>query len=60
MTYYNIERSALRRGEYVGYRDGVWIIIRAAGGWYARHREFKHAGFHAPTLREISQRLESI
>lgn len=59
-TLPNIEPSRFRRGQYVGYYDGCWIIMRSAGGWYARHSEFKYPGFHARTLREVSQRLEGM
>lgn len=55
----NIEPSAFRRGEYVGYADGAWKIRRnsAAGGWIA----VKQAGgrfLHGDTLAQIGAKLD--
>jgi len=38
----NIEKSACRKGEYVGYAHGVWIIKKtnsSFGNWCATHRD---------------------
>lgn len=59
---HNIEASAFRRGEYVGYApDGVWRVRRrAAGGWSAAHRDFPTWGFiSAPTLAALGAKLET-
>jgi hypothetical protein len=57
----NVEKSAFRKGEYVGYANGVWIIRKFStsyGNWSARHRDSNRAplifGF---TLTEISKKL---
>lgn len=53
----NIDRSAFRRGEYVGYALGLWFVRRqTSGGWRATKRE----GFDSltgETLTDISERL---
>lgn len=51
----NIEPSAFRPGEYVGYARGVWQITRANssfGSWAARHRDDPRAPilFCLPTV----------
>lgn len=58
----NIDRSAFRRGEYVGYADGVWKIRRTgSGGWYAANRDNPDAAqISGKTLAEISRRLQEI
>lgn len=60
MKYPNIEKSAFRPSEYVGYRDGAWRITRANGGWQALHKLGKHGRISAPTLREVSRQLELV
>jgi hypothetical protein len=57
----NIEKSAFRKGEYVGYSNGVWLIRKtnsSYGNWSARHRDSNRAplifGF---TLEEVSKKL---
>jgi hypothetical protein len=55
-----IDRSAFRRGEYVGYADGVWRIARRerAGGWVARHTVDASRKFlFARTLSAMNERL---
>ena len=58
----NIEKSAFRRGEYVGYAKGVWIITRSNGSdgnWFARHRDNPRAPFfYAMRLEDMSRKLE--
>ena len=57
----NIEKSAFRRGEYVGYAHGVWIITRSNGSngnWFARHRDNQRAPhLYAFTLEKLSEKL---
>lgn len=57
----NIEKSAFKRNEYVGYANGVWIIRKtnsSYGNWSARHRDDNKApllfGF---TLADLSKKL---
>lgn len=41
MNLPNIEKSAFRPGEYIGYSDGVWRIQKTNstyGNWVARHQ----------------------
>jgi hypothetical protein len=54
----NIERSAFRRGEYVGYANGVWRISRGPRGWFATKRDGNARTLYAPTLRLLSIRLD--
>lgn len=63
----NIEKSAFHKGEYVGYANGVWRIMRANFHigtrrirWTAFHRDRKHHSLEAQTLREISKQLSRI
>jgi len=56
---HNIDRSAFRRGEYVGYGAGtVSRIVRMSGGWFATARDYS-AAIHAPTLSEVSSQIEA-
>jgi hypothetical protein len=59
-SMHNIERSEFKRGEYVGYADGVWRIAKGGQGWSATHRENKHPSHSARTLEEISDYLDGI
>lgn len=59
---HNIEKSAFRRGEYIGYARGVWRIVRTdrpGGKWLAWHRDRpdEEPKIRANTLAEISERL---
>lgn len=57
----NIERSAFRRGEHVGYGGGqVWRVRRhGCGGWEAFPRE--GGGYlRASTLAALSGKLEAL
>lgn len=62
---HNIERSAFRPGEYVGYLNGVWRIKRVAAtnaqlGWVAIFQgKPKLAPLYGRTLKEIGLKLES-
>lgn len=59
MDYPNIEKS-LRKGQYVGYSKGVWIITKSTssyGRWFAVHTEYPKFTIHAWTLEKMSKRL---
>ena len=57
--YPNIEKSGFRRGEYIGYADGVWRIFRWGTGWRAFCRlHADHINLYADTLRDMSALLE--
>lgn len=53
----NIEKSSFRPGEYVGYFDGVWRIVRHSGIWRALHQGGKYWAVEARTLAELSELL---
>lgn len=62
----NIEPSAFRKGEYVGYCHGVWRIMRSAAGggsWFAYRavrsscRTNEPFNFQAGTLASLSAML---
>ena len=56
--YLNIDKSAFRKGEYVGYADGTWRIRRAAVGWRAQRMSRSLCDvIFAPTLGAISRKL---
>lgn len=61
-SYPNIEKSAFRKGEYVGYCDGVWHIRpKARGGlWGATKRDSNEPTIFAETLGELSVKLTSL
>lgn len=53
----NIEKSAFRRGEYVGYGRGPWRVLRGGAGWNAFHRgDLGHVT--ARTLAELGKKIE--
>lgn len=51
----NIEVSAFKRTQYVGYANGVWRIFERNGQWEAHRRP--HGFLSAATLEEMSQKL---
>jgi len=53
----NIDKSAFRRGEYVGYANGIWRVKRAGPVWNASKRDAPFSFLSAPTLRELSEKL---
>ena len=57
---HNVDKSPFRKGEYVGYANGVWHIRRNYAGWIANHRENKHTGITGMTLSDISAQLDKI
>ena len=61
MTLARIEKSAFRRGEYVGYAGGVWLIRKSTssyGRWAATHRDDKlKPTLYACTLASLDAQL---
>ena len=55
---HNVEKSAFRPGEYVGYADGVWRIVRNGRVWIATHRNGIHKMQIARTLAELSELID--
>lgn len=58
----NIDKSAFRRGEYVGYGQGeVWRIHRTGfpyDKWVATAHNNEHKpAVYAPTLTELSRKI---
>jgi hypothetical protein len=59
-NFHNIEKSAFRKGEYVGYSSGiVFRIAKCDGGWYAWADGVGRLCPPLPTLRDVSLRLEN-
>ena len=57
--YFNIEKSAFRKGQYVGYApSGVFRIWRAGNLWVGA--SVSGSSWAAKTLREWSEWLDSI
>lgn len=57
---HNIEKSATKRGKYVGYaKAGVYIISKYYGGWvaYAQDRSTTPAILYARSLADMSRVL---
>ncbi len=55
-SLHNIEKSAFRQGEYVGYANGVWRITKQGMQWYA-YRMREGNSMYAETLSEMSEKL---
>jgi hypothetical protein len=55
----NIEPSGFRRGEYVGYFDGPWRIVKVSGMWRAIHGQGKYWSVESRTLCELSTLLNN-
>ena len=59
--YPNIEKSAFRKGEYVGYANGVWHIRRSSsayGQWVAAHSTDRNAPrVYSWRLSDLSAKL---
>ena len=59
----NIEKSAFRKGEYVGYCHGVWLIQKQLGRWRAYRAVHSSARVGEPycicseTLENLSAQL---
>lgn len=62
----NIDKSAFRKGEYVGYGEGVWRVHRYSTGakrWRAVHRNITipvRPVLFGPTLASISDQLAMV
>ena len=57
----NIEKSAFRPGEYVGYAHGVWRIMKSNssdGNWVAIHRDIPNQRLATFRLADLSKKLE--
>ena len=63
-NYLNIDKSAFRKGEYVGYSNGVWLITKSSssyGNWCARKRDdTREPLVFAFTLAGISDKLSNL
>lgn len=58
-NFHNIEKSSFRAGEYVGYFDGPWRIIKHGKLWRCIHNQGKYWSVEATTLSELSKLLEN-
>lgn len=61
-SLHNIERSAIRRFEYVGYGGGLaWRVRKdGCGSWEALPPGAEHTYMRAPTLARLSAKLEAL
>lgn len=60
-SFPNIERSAFRPAEYVGYARGVWRIKRVVGyGWRAAPVDGTRDAFMRHTLEGVSAHLSTL
>ena len=59
---HNIDKHPYRRGEYIGYSNGPYRIVRDGRGWVAvpRPNTTYPRWFYGRTLREISAQLAAI
>ena len=57
--YHNIEKSGFHKGQYVGYADGAWRIMRNGIGTWSAYKREGIGYYQAHTLREISRRLDA-
>jgi hypothetical protein len=65
MKYFtNIEKSAFRHGEYVGYSNGKVFHIRKSnssyGTWFAYNRDSYNEQLYAFGLEKMSQKLNAL
>jgi hypothetical protein len=64
MTLHNIEKSAFRKGEYVGYGGGkVWHIRKtnsSHANWFAYNRDKYNEQLWAMRLIEMQKQLETL
>jgi len=64
MTLHNIEKSAFRKGEYVGYGGGkVWHIRKSNssfGNWIARNQRNGSDYFFSMRLADMQKQLETL
>jgi hypothetical protein len=55
-----VEKSAFRRGEYIGYGGGqVWRIVRG-DQWRAAPKSFPAPLIYGRTLRDIDRQLQAL
>jgi len=63
-SYPNIEKSAFRKGEYVGYSEGkVYHISKtnsSYGTWFAHNRDNYNEQVFAFGLAQMSERLAKV
>ena len=63
-NYHNIDKSGFHKGQYVGYANGVWSIVKSDGKWIARLmdgvRETKALPIITTTLSEMSAELDRL
>jgi hypothetical protein len=63
-SYSNIEKSAFRHGEYVGYGGGkVWHISKSNssfGTWFARNQDNANDYFFGFGLQSMSNQLHAL
>ena len=61
-SYPNIEKSAFRKGGYVGYANGTVYLINKStssfGNWCARNRENPNDYIFAFGLQSMSSKLQ--
>lgn len=55
---HNVEKSTFRKGEYVGYANGVWRIRKRAGGAWRGDKD--GASVYGATLADISSELDAV
>ena len=63
-NYSNIEKSAFRKGEYIGYSQGKVFHISKSnssfGSWFAHNRENYNEQVFAFGLESMSERLAKV
>ena len=63
-SYLNIEKSAFRKGEYVGYSNGKVFYIRKSnssyGTWFAFNRDNYNEQLFAFGLASMSEKLSRV
>lgn len=61
---HNIEKSAFRHGQYVGYGGGkVWRISKSNssfGNWFAHNQDDFNEKLYAMKLKEMSEKLAEL
>lgn len=55
--HHRIEKSGFHPGQYVGYCDGPWRIVKCVGGWRATRQDGRDY-FAASTLEGIGRGLD--
>jgi hypothetical protein len=63
-NYTNIEKSAFRKGEYVGYSNGKVFKIKKSnstyGNWFAHNRDNYNEQVFAFGLDSMSEKLSKV